>query len=360
MGDSDRSRTWSEKRTPVDMYLDWIPLIALPLGFGLYKKPGAIPYALPFILLWCFSKLISNWLNSSPHPQDSDLEAKERKFLREVALRTWHYFSKFSNETNHWLIPDNVQEEPYRLAERLSPTNLGFLINARQAAVEFGFLTASEFVTLTENTLNSALLLPRHMGHFLNWYDNISRQPLGDQFVSSVDSGNLIASLWSLKQGCLELMREPVLPRSTLRGLEDHLAVAGNKPSGPVQKALRCPTVDEGLAKLFLLQDPVSLTSGSDPNWTEELRTRYRAVEQEVRDFAPWLLPEYEPLRKLGKAKLDLPATSPVPSKAATIYGNLERKLNGLVSQSDSPAPVVDLCLKLQKDLIASRLNWKS
>ena len=47
--------------------------------------------------------------------------------------------------------------------------------------------------------------------------------------------------------------------------------------------------------------------SGSDPNWTEELRSRYRAIEQEVRDFVPWFLPEYEPLRKLGKAKLDLP-----------------------------------------------------
>jgi len=344
-----------KKRTPVDTYLDWIPLIAIPLGFGLYKKPEAIPYALPFILLWCFSKLISNWLNSSPHPEDSELAPKERKFLREVALRTWHYFSKFSNESNNWLIPDNVQEEPYRLAERLSPTNLGFLINARQAAVEFGFLTVSEFLALTENTLNSALLLPRHMGHFLNWNDNFSRQPLGDPFVSSVDSGNLIASLWSLKQGCLELMREPVLPRSTLRGLEDHLALAGCPSRGPIQKAVCWPTLDEGLAKLFLIPDPLSVMSGSDPNWTEELRGRYQAIEREVRDFAPWLLPEYEPLRKLGKAKLDLPATSPAPGKAAIIYGNLDRKLNDLVAQSDSPAAVVDLCLKLQKEIVASR-----
>src|SRR3954447_4276695 len=244
-----------KKRTPVDAYLDWIPLIALPLGFALYKRPEAIPYALPFVVLWCFSKLISNWLNSSPHPQDFELSTKERKFLREIALRTWHYFSKFSNESNNWLIPDNVQEQPYRLAERLSPTNLGFLINARQAAVEFGFLTLSEFLTLTENTLNSALTLPRHMGHFLNWYDNISRQPLGDPFVSSVDSGNLIASLWSLKQGCLELMREPVLPRGTLHGLEDHLLLAGCSPRGQIHKALSCSTVDEGLSKLFLVQD---------------------------------------------------------------------------------------------------------
>src|SRR4051812_7292538 len=253
-----------KKRTPVDAYLDWIPLIALPLGFGLYERPEALPYALPFVILWCFSKLISNWLNSSPHPQDIELSTKQRRFLREVALRTWHYFSKFSNESNNWLIPDNVQQEPYRLAERLSPTNFGFLLNARQAAVEFGFLTVSEFVTLTENSLNSALLLPRHLGHFLNWYDNISRKPLGDPFVSSVDSGNLIASLWSLKQGCLELMREPVLPRATLHGLEDHLLLAGCSPRGQIQKALCSPSVDEGLSKLFMVQEPLSNMSGPD------------------------------------------------------------------------------------------------
>ena len=344
-----------KKRTPVDTYLDWIPLLALPLGFGLYKNPAALPYALPFVILWCFSKLISNWLNSSPHRQDSDLGEKDRKFLREVALRTWQYFRKFSNESNNWLIPDNVQEQPYRLAERLSPTNLGFLLNARQAAVEFGFLTVSEFVSLTESTLNSMLLLPRHMGHFLNWYDNISRQPLGEQFVSSVDSGNLVASLWSLKQGCLELMREPVLPRYTLRGLEDHVALAGGASRGQIRKVLSCPTVDEGIAKLFLLQDPLSQIPPADSTWTDELRTRYAAIEQEVRDFAPWLLPEYDPLRKLGKAKLDLPSSSPPPSKAAAVYGALESKLKDMVARSDSPGEVIELCLKLQNELAVSR-----
>jgi cyclic beta-1,2-glucan synthetase len=253
------------------------------------------------------------------------------------------------------LIPDNVQEQPYRLAERLSPTNFGFLLNARQAAVEFGFLTVSEFVRLTENSLNSALLLPRHMGHFLNWYDNISRKPIGEPFVSSVDSGNLIASLWSLKQGCLELMREPVLPRATLHGLEDHLLLAGCSPRGQIQKAVCSPSIDEGLSRLFMVQESLSNMSGPDANWTEELHVRYRAIEQEVRDFAPWLLPEYEPLRKLGKAKLELPSSSPVPQKAAVIYARLEGKLKDLVAQSDSPVAVVDLSLKLQKELANSR-----
>ncbi len=199
------------RRTPVDRYLEWMPLVAICLGLTLFWKPQAAPYALPFILIWCCSKLMSLWLNRSPLTGDLQLTANEHRFLEETALRTWRYFAEFSNEQNNWLIPDNVQEQPYRRAERLSPTNLGFLLNARQAALEFGYLTLSEFVELTEKTLVSALKLPRCFGHFLNWYDNITLKPLEPLFVSSVDSGNLAASLWSLKQHCLELIRGPVL-----------------------------------------------------------------------------------------------------------------------------------------------------
>ncbi len=71
---------------------------------------------------------------------------KDELFLRRAALRTWRYFAEFSNEQHNWLIPDNVQEEPAAVVARVSPTNLGFLLNARQVACEFGYLTAPEFV----------------------------------------------------------------------------------------------------------------------------------------------------------------------------------------------------------------------
>ncbi|MBV9156571.1 MAG: hypothetical protein JO097_09940 [Acidobacteriaceae bacterium] len=200
-----------KKRTPIEIYLDWMPLFAICLGVVLFSRPQAAPYALPFLLLWSCSKLVSNWFNRSPHTEDFELSDKQRAFLRETALRTWRYFAEFSNEKNNWLIPDNVQEEPYCIAERSSPTNLGFLLNARQAALEFGFITMSEFVSQTELTLRSMLKLERHFGHFLNWCDNLTLKPLAPLFLSSVDSGNLAASLWSLKHGCRELLRRPTM-----------------------------------------------------------------------------------------------------------------------------------------------------
>ena len=64
-------------------------------------------------------------------------------FLRGIALRTWRYFAEWSNEEHHWLIPDNLQEEPSRLAGRTSPTDLGLLLNARQVACELGYSDGS-------------------------------------------------------------------------------------------------------------------------------------------------------------------------------------------------------------------------
>ncbi len=318
------------KRTPIDTYLDWMPLLALLLVAALYFWPGAAPYALPFILTWGCSKLISNWLNSSPHSEDSELRESEHRFLRSVALRTWRYFAEFSNEGNNWLIPDNVQETPYRLAERLSPTNLGFLFNARQAAVEFGYLTVSEFVTQTENTLQSVLQLPRHGGHFLNWYDNLTRQPLPPPFISSVDSGNLVASLWSLKQGCLHLLREPLFRQNALSGLGDYYTMVGNKNASAEFNRIsagRDPAA--WLSSLFELS-PIDAGSDRQGWWPEELHRRLSALRGEVRDFAPWLQPEFEPLRKLGQSGFNLPLNSLIPGKAEEFYQEADRQLQAL------------------------------
>src|SRR5258708_12903116 len=62
-----------------------------------------------------------------------------------------------------------------------------------------------------------------HDGHLLNWYDARTIEPLLPLFVSSVDSGNLLASLWTLHQGCLDRLRRPLLDRSWAEVLLDYL-----------------------------------------------------------------------------------------------------------------------------------------
>lgn len=353
------------KRTPVDRYLDWVPILAIPLGIALYERPEAIPYALPFVLAWCFSKLLSLWLNRSPHVDQFALSKDDRRFLRELALRTWRYFAEFSNEKNHWLIPDNVQEQPYRIAERLSPTNLGLLLNARQAALQFGYLTISEFVALTERTLESVSKLPRYFGHLLNWYDNLSMKPIEPLFISSVDSGNYAASLWSLKQGGIEALHQPVFHPRLLEGIADHLAMlpASGGTFTRLRAVVRSRNADRWLTELLQAPDdvpsPAASAKASDKPvehvwWPSEIRARVEAIREIAKQFAPWHLAEYAGILDL------LPELTGVierldPSNGDLIYQDIDKKLQTLCAQPGASSSTLALACKLRQELPACR-----
>jgi hypothetical protein len=215
-----------QKRTPVDIYLDWMPLIAVFLAALVYSvRRPAFFSALPILVLWGSSKLVSVWLNRPPQMYQSEASEKDKQFLRTAAVRTWRYFAEFSTHEHNWLIPDNVQEEPFVVAPRVSPTNIGLLLNARQVACEFGYITPQEFVDLSAKTLKTLRNMQRYRGHLYNWYDTRTLAPLPPLFVSSVDSGNLVASLWTLEQGCLRILDQPVLRPELADGFLDHLRI---------------------------------------------------------------------------------------------------------------------------------------
>ena len=46
--------------------------------------------------------------------------------------------------------------------------------------------------------------MPKHRGHFYNWYDTRDLRPLDPQYVSTVDSGNLAGHLIALANACNE------------------------------------------------------------------------------------------------------------------------------------------------------------
>ena len=348
------------KRTPVDIYLDWVPLLAVPIGIVSFFRPGTMMYVLPFVVAWSCSKLISLWLNRSPHAEDFELTERDRAFLREVSLRTWRYFCEFSTPENHWLIPDNVQQEPYRIAERLSPTNLGLLLNSRQAALEFGYLTLTEFVTQTERTLASMQSLPRHFGHFLNWYDNITLTPLEPQFVSSVDSGNLAASLWSLKNHCLELRRGPIFNKSLVAGVIDYHSLAGIKAGKRLDILQRLSQSRDTVKWLSLMLEelqPEIEHAGSASNnerswWGKQTKQRLEAIHNETARFAPWALPEYNSLREHVPAEAAYSLSALTPQNADRFYAGISGALRFSVGAS-VPADLAVLADQIHNQISA-------
>lgn len=299
------------RRGPVDVYLTWMPVLAVVLGVLVWEfRPRVVPAALPILALWAASKLVGSWLNQPPISAQTRIPVKDMRFLRQTALLTWRYFHELSTAEHHWLIPDNIQERPPAVAARVSPTNLGMLLNARQAACEFGYLTVAELAKLTLFTFDTIAELENFRGHLLNWYDTRTLQPLVPRFVSSVDSGNLLASLWTLQQGCLEKLRQPVLQPNLAEGFLDHLRILGAGRllrRRVLSKFENQHRTDKWLSSILELPEsvfsqakPAALKSekGQKGSWClEQARQRQRSIREAVENYAPWFLPEFAVFR---------------------------------------------------------------
>ena len=143
-------------------------------------------------------------------------------YLLEVARRTWKYFDTFVTSADNHLPPDNVQIGlTETIAHRTSPTNIGLYLLSAACARELGLITAADLAERLTRTLDTLERLPRHHGHFLNWIDTQTLAVLPPRYVSTVDSGNLAVSLLTLRQGCMEAVRAPMLSPKLWDGFDD-------------------------------------------------------------------------------------------------------------------------------------------
>ena len=171
-------------------------------------KPEAFVAALVWSGMWVLAPLIAHRV-STPRPAkvaDPPTPA-ENEALRLIARRTWRYFETLVTAEDNWLPPDNFQEDLGQIAHRTSPTNIGLYLLAVLSAREFGWIGLDETLTRLEQTVATLDRLQRFNGHFFNWYDTRSGEPLAPRYVSSVDSGNLAGHLLAVSQGCERLRR---------------------------------------------------------------------------------------------------------------------------------------------------------
>ncbi len=177
-------------------------------------------------LLWILSP-VAAWLLSRPLDESrSKLDAKTQQFLRALARRTWHFFETFVVAEDHFLPPDNYQEYPKeKIAHRTSPTNIGLAALANLAAFDAGWISAGTLLFRTRAMFDTMDRLTRYRGHFFNWYDTQTLEPLSPLYVSTVDSGNLAGHLLVLKSGFDEMRATRPLPQRWAAGLGDVLLI---------------------------------------------------------------------------------------------------------------------------------------
>ncbi|MEO6349255.1 MAG: hypothetical protein ABIP53_01250, partial [Candidatus Limnocylindrales bacterium] len=187
------------KRTPGivlrSMWAAPVMAIAAAVLVGIVS-PARLPLALPLLALWLISPGIAYATGRPMADGRQAIGDAERARLRKIARRTWLFFEELFAPADHWLVPDNVQEDREDVvAHRTSPTNIGLQLLSTLAAYDFGYLSASGVVDRLEPTFATLMSLPRYRGHFYNWYDTRTLSPLIPTYVSSVDSGNLAGYL---------------------------------------------------------------------------------------------------------------------------------------------------------------------
>jgi cellobiose phosphorylase len=220
----------------VSRQLWWISLLSLCAMAALQWMGGLLP-ASPFLVAWVLSPAIAYGLARPASTRlGSRLDTTDRRYLRQLARLTWRYFDDLVGPNTNWLPPDNSQLSlNVEVAQRTSPTNIGLWLNAALTACELGYLTIAELQSRTSQTLATMEKLERYEGHLLNWVDTATLQTLRPAYVSTVDSGNLIAALWVLDRGCRDLEDSPALPPACREGMLDSVRIlseqAGEDPS---------------------------------------------------------------------------------------------------------------------------------
>ncbi|MEO8797269.1 MAG: glucoamylase family protein, partial [Polyangiaceae bacterium] len=248
-----RSLFWREMGTTVAV----TTMLGIVLGIS---HPWALPFAAPLILAWLVSPEIARWA-SAPETTRTALEPREIVEVRRLARRTWLFFETFVGPTDQWLAPDNFQESPGAVvAHRTSPTNIGLMLVAELSAYDLGYIGRAELAALVSRSLDTLDRLERYRGHWLNWYDTRTLEPLLPRYVSTVDSGNLAGALVVMAEGCRQAAHLPAVRPRQLRGLGDALDLLAdsllrlsiphdeaNEPLAALRETLERAVADEGL-----------------------------------------------------------------------------------------------------------------
>jgi len=278
--------------------------------------PGhAWSIAFPFIALWLLSPAVARWLSMPPrtHPAE-ELRHEERDVLRAVARRSWRFFETFVGAEDHWLPPDNFQEDPRPVvAHRTSPTNVGLYLLSSTAARDLGWIGTLDFDDRLAATLATIEKLERFRGHLYNWYDTSTLRPLEPRYVSTVDSGNFAGHLGVVAVALRERAHRPLVDRRVGRGIDDALVVLQetlqrsaaepdalqlavselrtaliSEPTTAPAWAGRLRELASGAARLAELAAP---RTGEATVWVEALQASIASHRRDLDALAPWAEP---------------------------------------------------------------------
>ncbi|MDL2225582.1 hypothetical protein LJC20_05230 [Eubacteriales bacterium OttesenSCG-928-M02] len=239
------------------MWVSMVFNLSMFIGATIHHK---LLYAFLVVPLWVLSPVIASFLDRGRLVTRPDGE--NEAYFRKIAADTYSFYADYANAKNHFLAPDNVQQTPKRnVIPRTSPTNMGFTLLSHLSAKRLGLIDETTALSRIQNGLESIDQMEKWNGHLYNWYDTANLEPLSPRYVSTVDSGNLAASL---------------------------LAVYGDMASwqeetaGDVAQLAYRLFMDMDFSRLFD-GDRKLFSIGYDPNQNQNTRSYYDLYASEIR-----------------------------------------------------------------------------
>ena len=146
-------------------------------------------------LMWLVSPACAAAL-ALPAAPETSLSVRDRDLLHRSVIEAWGFYRDLSSADDHYLPPDNFQQQPpIGTAHRTSPTNIGLALASAAALGTAGVITKEEAVDYIRRMTPTLIRMEKYRGHYYNWYDTRTLRPLRPRFISTVDSGNLCAGL---------------------------------------------------------------------------------------------------------------------------------------------------------------------
>lgn len=249
------------------------------------------------ILLWLIAPAIAYYI-SQPIYHEEELSAEDAVTLRNISRRIWAYFEDFVNEETNYIGADNYQEEPKRgIANRTSPTNIAMTLLSNIIALDLGYIGIYECNQRISKTLNTMMSMDKYKGHLYNWYDTRNLKPLPPKYISTVDSGNLMAYMLLLSRSLQDIKQKPLLDMSKKAGLVDTLRIAmeekdANSRFGEYIDFLENEiTIKEYLDIMVDIRGTLSSQEkeGELNFWSKKLKNMCTANIKEIQVLVPWV-----------------------------------------------------------------------
>lgn len=218
----------------------------------------------------------------------------DKELLMETARRTWQFFKDFSTKENHYLCPDNYQlAQVEKVSDKTSPTNIGLQFLSILSARDFGYETMSTTIQNVENLLDTVKKLEKWKGHLYNWYHVKSLDILQPAYISTVDSGNFLGHLITLKQGLLEQRKQPILKEcqwseltNTLnRSIQNCKRIEKNHKYQLKENYTTIGDLIEDMTEIFDDLSDRELSQHGSPCWCKELEKTIESLVEEAACF---------------------------------------------------------------------------